>query len=118
MIEKEALAIIATVSFFKNIIWGQELEIRTDHSNLSFIQSSRTQRIQRWGILLSEYNYKIHYIPGNKNNCADWLSRIHKKEEENCVLKRKEEGQDPTSIMALDFDGGEKKRPSDIEARA
>ena len=33
-------------------------------------------RMQRWALILSAYQYRIKYIPGEKNNCADCMSRL------------------------------------------
>ena len=33
-----------------------------------------TARIQRFGILLSAYNYSLQYRPGNKNGNANFMS--------------------------------------------
>ena len=51
VIENKALAIISTIYAFKNILWGSQLEIKIDHSNLSVLQNSKTQRIQRLGLV-------------------------------------------------------------------
>ena len=80
--EKEALSIIAVISNFKNILYGRKLHIKTDHSNLTFLESSKVQRVQRWRLLLNEYDHTIEFLPGSKNSCADWLSRNLSEEEE------------------------------------
>ena len=73
--EKEALAIVLSLQFFKNIVYNSKIKVLTDHSNLTFLTSSTLQRCQRWKIALSEFNLEIEYIPGINNNCADSLSR-------------------------------------------
>ena len=32
--------------------------------------------MQRWAIILGAYQYKIEYIPGSENVCADCMSRL------------------------------------------
>ncbi len=73
--EKEALAIVVSLIHFKNIIFNSEITIYTDHSNLKFLETSQLQRIQRWRILIEEFNPKIVYHKGCNNQCADYLSR-------------------------------------------
>ena len=53
------------------------VHILTDHKNLeSFVKLKILNRRQiRWLELLTHYNYKIHYRPGDKNCAADALSR-------------------------------------------
>eukprot|EP00477_Mikrocytos_mackini_P002292 GAHX01002531.1.p1 GENE.GAHX01002531.1~~GAHX01002531.1.p1 ORF type:complete len:511 (+),score=64.70 GAHX01002531.1:355-1887(+) len=75
VIEKEALAIVSSLIYFKNIVYGANINVYTDHSNLSFIYTNKSQRILRWQILLSEFNIEINYIKGNLNQGADYLSR-------------------------------------------
>ena len=60
---------------FKDLIYKSKTIVRTDHSNLKFLESSSLQRCQRWYLLLADFDIKIEYIPGKKNNCADFLSR-------------------------------------------
>ena len=99
IIEKKALFIIGIVLSFKSIIWGYKLMIKTDHSNLSFIHNSKIQRVQRWAILLNEYDYSISYLPGGKNLCADWLSRVSSEGTNlNC-----EEKQSARQIFAIEL---------------
>ena len=33
-------------------------------------------RMQRWALILSAYTYKIEYVPGSNNQCADCLYRL------------------------------------------
>src|SRR6202035_4836945 len=58
---------------------GTELPITifTDHKNLEWWKESRTfnRRHARWHLLLSAYNFEIHYRPGKQSNKPDALSR-------------------------------------------
>ncbi len=60
---------------FKNIIFNSDVTVFTDHSNLKFLETPQLQRIQRWRILIEEYNPKIVYLKGSENLAADFLSR-------------------------------------------
>ena len=73
--EKEALAIVWTLHHLRQVLLGSSVTVYTDHSNLLFLTTSKLQRIQRWKLLLDEYNLTIVHIPGAQNSMADILSR-------------------------------------------
>ena len=55
--------------------------MKTDHKPLREIFEKKgldavSARIRRWVINLQEYNFKMEYIPGIKNQTADCLSRM------------------------------------------
>ncbi|KAG0442517.1 Enzymatic polyprotein [Dictyocoela muelleri] len=74
--EKELYAILRGLEYFKPIIFATFVNIFTDNKNI-LKQTSTCQRIQRWQLLLSEYNFKIQHISGKKNRDADLISRIY-----------------------------------------
>lgn len=43
--------------------------------NCTFDVSERTTRMQRWQLLLNQFDYVIRHIPGSENTVADHLSR-------------------------------------------
>jgi len=73
--EKEALAIVLTLQHLKHILLGSPILIKTDHSNLQFLSTAKLQRIQRWKLLIDEFDVTIEHIPGHTNSLADFLSR-------------------------------------------
>lgn len=82
-IQKEATAIIFGVKKFHQYLYGREKPfiLRTDHKPLISIFSPdkgipeiSANRLQRYAIFLSAYNYKIEYV-SSVHNCADYLSR-------------------------------------------
>lgn len=82
-IEKEALAIIYAVRKFHKFIFGRKFTILSDHKPLSFIFDPKkainilaANRIQRWALLLSAYEYTIKYKKGSLLGNADGLSRL------------------------------------------
>lgn len=76
-IEKELLAIIWAVTYFRPYLYGRKFLILTDHKPLKWLFSLKepNQKLIRWRLKLEEYDYEIDYKKG-KNNNADALSRI------------------------------------------
>lgn len=77
-IEKELLAIVWAVKYFRPYVFGRRFLIETDHKPLQWLFSLKepNSRLFRWKIKLSEYDYEIRYKKGAKNGNADALSRI------------------------------------------
>lgn len=82
-IQKEATAIIFGVRKFHYYLYGRDIPfvLRTDHKPLlsifrpdKGIPEITANRLQRYSIFLSAYNYKIEYV-ASAHNCADFLSR-------------------------------------------
>lgn len=82
-IQKEATAIIFGVRRFHQYLYGRSLPfvLRTDHKPLLTIFSPQkgipeisANRLQRYAMFLSAYNYTIEYVRSRDNN-ADFLSR-------------------------------------------
>eukprot|EP01050_Picozoa_sp_SAG11_P010931 SAG11_NODE_1125_length_5773_cov_1.928974_2_plen_94_part_00 len=55
----------------------------------------RVQRIARWSLYLSDYNYKVKYLKGVDNSVADVLSRLV------LVQKQRHPGSLPESMGSL-----------------
>ena len=82
-IEREALAIVFAVRKFHQYLYGREFVLVTDHRSLCKIFGHdqgvpplAAARMQRWALILSAYQYRIQYISGEQNNCADCMSRL------------------------------------------
>lgn len=75
--EKELLAIIRALKKFRTDLIGSPFVIRTDHKTLENFdrQKDLSRRQARWQEFLSQYDYKIKYLPGEDNSVADALSR-------------------------------------------
>ena len=75
--ELELLAIVETLKEFNGMLWGQRINVYTDHKNLTQDSLDLTSdRVTHWRILLEEYALKIIYIKGIHNTVADaifWL---------------------------------------------
>ena len=81
-VEQEAYAIFWSVQRCRDFLLPEPFEIITDQRAVSFLfgpRSSNTiknQKIQRWQIELSPFNFKITHRPGKLNCAADALSRL------------------------------------------
>ncbi|KAG7295105.1 hypothetical protein JYU34_022039 [Plutella xylostella] len=82
-IQKEATAIIFGVRKYHQYLYGRSepFILRTDHKPLlsifhpeKSIPEVSANRLQRYALFLSAYNYKIEYV-NSASNCADYLSR-------------------------------------------
>lgn len=78
VIHKEMLSIILAIEQFRHYLYGREFVVVTDHKPLTslFKQTKLSNRLLRWKLMLSEYDFKIIHVPGKQNTVADCLSRI------------------------------------------
>ncbi|KAK3273144.1 hypothetical protein CYMTET_18601 [Cymbomonas tetramitiformis] len=77
--EIELFAIVEGFRFFRHILLGAPATIvRSNHQPLVYFQSKSTlsPKQARWLDELSEYNFRIEHISGEKNKVADALTRI------------------------------------------
>lgn len=83
VIEREALALIYGVQKFQHYLLGRRFTMRTDHKPLETIFGADRNlpkvahnRLDRWAVILSGYDYDIQYVTGQANHTADLLSRL------------------------------------------
>ena len=88
IVEKETLAILKAINHFRNIVFNSKIVIYTDSMNIIY-SKGMTNRINRWKIILEEYNYEIKHISGVKNIVADQISRLYVIKHHNIYLKTK-----------------------------
>ena len=82
-LEKEALALIFGVTKFHKYLCGRSFTLQSDHRPLlgllkqdRVISAMASARIQRWALTLSNYEYKLEYMPGSRISHADCMSRL------------------------------------------
>ena len=82
-IEREAMAIMWSVTRLKQFLLGRTFIIHTDHKPLvqlfgstNGIPSGTSARICRWALNLMPYNYIIKYVKGTDISHADGISRL------------------------------------------
>jgi len=73
-IEQEALAIVWSLNKCRPFI-DYCIIVVTDHSNLQFMRVSQNSRVQRWSLVLNEFDAVIVHRPGHTNFLADYMSR-------------------------------------------
>jgi putative transposase len=74
--EQELLSIVETpLKEFRNILFGQQIIIHTDHRNILYKKLS-SNRIIRWQLLLEEYGPEYVHVKGKDNVVADALSHM------------------------------------------
>ena len=76
--EREALGVVWGCERFHLYLYGAEFSLYTDHKPLEVIYGPKAKppaRIERWGLRLQQYRFKVIYEPGSKNP-ADVLSRL------------------------------------------
>ena len=77
--DKELLAIVSSLENWRHFLKGSSIpfKIYSDHRNLLFQKKPQrmTERLVRWSLFLSEFNFTIEYRPGSANGKPDRLSR-------------------------------------------
>lgn len=76
-IEKELLAIVYCVNYFRPYLYGQKFSLVTDHKPLTWLHSVKvpTSRLIRWRLKLVKYEYQVIYKARRNNVNANALSR-------------------------------------------
>ncbi|CAF1071831.1 unnamed protein product [Brachionus calyciflorus] len=86
-IELECLAIVWAVEQFRPYLYRRKFRVVSDHNPLAYLENMKIKstRIQKWRLMLAEYDKEIVYRKGAENKVADSLSRM----EVNCVEDEK-----------------------------
>jgi len=77
--DKEIVVIVNCFQEWRHFLMGapKEIVVFTDHKILEYFNSTKllNRRQARWSEILSQFNFKIVYRPGEKNGKLDALSR-------------------------------------------
>ena len=91
-LDREALAIVWCLKKFHKYVYAVPFELVTDNKPLQYIlhQSKGipemvVSRVQRWALILANYNYTISYRPTGKHANADLCSRFPLPNRESAV---------------------------------
>jgi hypothetical protein len=76
--EKEALALIVSIKYFRSYIEGRDFTVFTDHHALKYLMTLKEAkgRLARWQIFLQQFLLNIKHRPGALLTDADVLSRL------------------------------------------
>jgi hypothetical protein len=76
VIERECLALVYAVKYFKHYLLGRKFSIYTDHNPLQWLSAQKMEgKLCRRALLLQECEFDIFYRKGSCNTNADALSR-------------------------------------------
>ncbi|KAG7303852.1 hypothetical protein JYU34_010754 [Plutella xylostella] len=77
-VEKELLAIVWAVKYFRPYLYGRKFKILTDHKPLVYLFNIRdpSSRLMKFRMALEEYDFVVEYVRGKDNAAADALSRV------------------------------------------
>lgn len=77
-IERELLAIVWGVQYFRPYLFGRKFKILSDHKPLQWLSSIKepSSKLFKWRTRLSAYDFDIEYKKGQLNTNADALSRV------------------------------------------
>ena len=77
-IEKELLAIVWSVKYFRPYLFARHFKIQTDHKPLVYLFNIRdpSSRLLKFRLCLEQYDFEIEYVKGCNNVAADALSRV------------------------------------------
>ena len=76
--EKEGLAVIKAIKYFRGYLEGKQFIVHTDHQALTYILTLKEPkgRIGRWQTFLMSYNLRLNHRSGRELVDADALSRL------------------------------------------
>lgn len=76
--EKEGLAVIKAIKYFRSYLEGKPFIVHTDHSALKYLIdiNEPTGRLARWQNFLNSFEITINHRPGRLLSDADAISRL------------------------------------------
>jgi hypothetical protein len=74
--DKEGLAIFWAIKELEYLLRDIHFILKTDHANLTYINSAPNDRVYRWKLTFQEFDFDIEHTPKEQNIVADYLSRF------------------------------------------
>ncbi len=74
--EKEAYAIVYTITKFDFLLRDVKFVVETDSKNLTFFKTAKSAKMRRWQLALQEFDFEYIHIKGEDNVVADAFSRL------------------------------------------
>ena len=73
----ELAAVVFALKIWRHYLYGEELEVYLDHKSLKYIftQWDLNMRQRKWMEFLEDYDFTLHYHPGQANIVVDALSQ-------------------------------------------
>lgn len=77
--EKEALAVVMALRYFRSYLEGKHFKLFTDNQALTYLLELALPkgRIARWVSEIQQFSFDITHRPGQRHQDADALSRLH-----------------------------------------
>ncbi|KAL4032759.1 hypothetical protein IC575_005841 [Cucumis melo] len=71
----ELAAVVFALKIWRHYLYGEKIQIFTDHKSLKYFFTRKIEYEARWLELVKDYDCEILYHPGKANVVADALSR-------------------------------------------
>ena len=77
-VEKECLALVWAVEYFRPYVFGRRFVIETDHNSLVWLNQvkDKNRKLFNWSLTLQAYDFAVVHRSGSRNTNADSLSRV------------------------------------------
>lgn len=119
-IQKEALAIVFALNKFHQFLFGRKFLLVTDHKPLvnifspdKAIPAMAANRLARWSLTLSQYQYQIVYRKSAEHGNADALSRLPQGPDKS--FDQKETWEDTDTVCTIKTIGSQlNKKNADV----
>ena len=76
IVEKEAYAIVNSIEKYRHYLIGKRFTLKTDNRILSYLNTSKSKKLAKWALQLSEYTFDVIHIPSRHNAVSDFFSRL------------------------------------------